>query len=107
MKPKEPPGWSTDPMRHLVSRFPRGYVPAFWRRLARVRRLIPGCHSAGAEFNEEQDVEPPEEHRVDGEELAGHDALVAWAVRNWRRVELARFRISHTVKGATRCPRAR
>jgi hypothetical protein len=30
-------------------------------------------HPAGIQFDEEQDIHPPQPHRVDGKEVAGHD----------------------------------
>ncbi len=43
----------------------------------------------GVQLDEEQDVEGPEAHRLNGEEVAGHDA-VAWVRRNARQVRDAR-----------------
>jgi len=67
----------------------------------------------GGQFDEEEHIDSLEEHRVDGEQVAGQDG-VGLQVRNWRQVgparrgagsTLARLRIFHTVLEATVLPR--
>jgi hypothetical protein len=67
-------------------------------------------HAAGGMLDYEQDVEPVQQQRVDAEEVRGENA-VCWARRNSRQLGPsrrgagsmpARFRINHTVLGASR-----
>jgi hypothetical protein len=79
-------------------------------RPGRVGRDARQVHPAGAQFEEEQDVEPLEEYRVNGEEVAGHDRggpgceelAPGRPPRRGAGSSPARFRIRHPVEGATR-----
>ena len=81
-------------------------------RFGRVGRHTGQMHRASAELDEQQDVEPSQEHRVDGEEIAGQDRgglggeelAPRWAHPTRRRIESSPLQVCHTVEGATRCP---